>query len=29
VVTVGVFAAQKADICLLGTASGEVQTLRF
>jgi ribose 5-phosphate isomerase A len=29
VVTVGVFAAQKADICLLGMESGEVRTLRF
>ncbi len=28
VVTVGVFAAQKADVCLLATAQG-VQTLRF
>jgi ribose 5-phosphate isomerase A len=28
VVTVGVFAHQKAHICLLGTASG-VQTLRY
>lgn len=28
VVTVGVFAQQKADVCLLGTATG-VQTLRF
>ena len=28
VVTVGVFAHQKADVCLLGTAAG-VQTLRF
>ncbi|MEH3087990.1 MAG: ribose-5-phosphate isomerase RpiA [Xylophilus ampelinus] len=29
VVTVGVFAAQKADVCLLGTAAGEVRTLAF
>jgi len=28
VVTVGVFAHQRANVCLLGTASG-VQTLRF
>jgi ribose 5-phosphate isomerase A len=28
VVTVGVFAHQKADVCLLGTAHG-VRTMRF